>query len=265
MYINEVIKLARNYLPSEYSITELYKWCNEVSAMLVIEDRCTYKEKILPIANDGTVLLPEGVSFENVERIISGSEVIAKHDLRTASKAIYVKGRNGFIINRRTPHMSGTARVIYLAPYEPIRLIKYKGTMTADAENKTIGIKRCEFIPGDILRITAGDIKLEEIYLMSVDYADDGTAILGVEGDLSALPETSEDVTITRHITEKTVCDAPFDDMYVDYILAKINLFQRDMQEYNQYMTAFNSRLAAYKEWLVNHMPQGESVLKNWW
>lgn len=139
MYINEVIRMVNNYLPSEYSTNEMYIWCNELSAMLAVTDRCTYKEKILPIADDGTVLLPDGVSFENVEKIISGSEVIPKHDLRTAAKAVYIKGRNGIIIGH-TQHMAGNARVIYLEPYEPIRLIKYMGAMETNSGNGIIKI-----------------------------------------------------------------------------------------------------------------------------
>ena len=61
MYINDVVRFVRSIYPSEYDAAEIYIWCNEVSAMLSIEERNVFKSVLLPVLNDGSVMLPEGV------------------------------------------------------------------------------------------------------------------------------------------------------------------------------------------------------------
>lgn len=288
MYINDVIRLVRNYYPSEYDLYEMYIWCNEVSSMLLIEDRNVYRSVTLPVASDGTFLLPDGVDIENVEYVTAGNTVLEKQDLREyGGRKLYVKGYNGIELPNSTQRPSSVT-VEYLQPYVPIRLAKYKGDVYASKSEGYMYISKCEFIPGDTLVIQlSADTETAEVFetvpLLSVDYglytisSDDagGTGII-FRSDMyrCTVPEDTftgtsggkyENSVITRVITEKTVCDAPFDNMYVDYLLAKINLYQHDTDAYNQYMTMFNSRLAAYRNWLIKRMPSDDCKLKNWW
>lgn len=288
MYINDVIRLVRNYYPSEYDLYEMYIWCNEVSSMLLIEDRNVYRSVTLPVASDGTFLLPDGVDIENVEYVTAGNTVLEKQDLREyGGHKLYVKGCNGIELPNSTQRPSSVT-VEYLQPYVPIRLAKYKGDVYASKSEGYMYISKCEFIPGDTLVIQlSADTETAEVFetvpLLSVDYGlytissgDAGGTGIIFRSDMyrCTVPEDTftginggkyENSVITRVITEKTVCDAPFDNMYVDYLLAKINLYQHDTDAYNQYMTMFNSRLAAYRNWLIKRMPSDDCKLKNWW
>lgn len=288
MYINDVIRLVRNYYPSEYDLYEMYIWCNEVSSMLLIEDRNVYRSVTLPVASDGTFLLPDGVDIENVEYVTAGNTVLEKQDLREyGGRKLYVKGCNGIELPNNIQRPSSVT-VEYLQPYVPIRLAKYKGDVYASKSEGYMYISKCEFIPGDTLVIQLNaDSESAEVFenvpLLSVDYGlytispdDAGGAGIIFRSDMyrCTVPEDTftgtnggkyENSVITRVITEKTVCDAPFDNMYVDYLLAKINLYQHDTDAYNQYMTMFNSRLAAYRNWLIKRMPSDDCKLKNWW
>lgn len=266
MYINEVIERTDSYYPNEYDLTEKYLWCDEVSSMLMIEDKRIYKERRLPVSRDGTVLLPENVTIEYIDKIIYRDRELSKQDARTF-------GRNGskvnMVINNHTPANEGEyVTVIYLVPYEPIRLVKYNGDMEIDKETDSIKIKNCEFITGDSLLLTAGETKTGNIPLLDIKYDTDGEYMYKLicgEGSLADVDDTQTTGTIMRMVTDKTVCDAPYDGMYIDYLLAKINMYQRDMTAYNQHITAFNSRLLAYKNWVTEHSAKDEGKIINWW
>lgn len=265
MYINDVIRQVRSYYPSEYDTDEMYIWCDEVSSMLIVEDRHTYRRMTLPVSDDGSFLLPEGVDMENIVYVISGGTVVNKEDMREyGNRKFYVKGLNGKVVYNpvRRPV---SVEVDYLVPYQPIRRVRYHGGVTLDKENSELRIDVCEFIAGDTVRLTMGDETIEQLPVLGIRY-DDGYILSVPLGSLDLMTETKSDQgLIVRIVTDLTVCPPPFDSMYTDYILAKINMYQRDMESYNQFMTAFNSRLAAYKRWIISRMPKGEGRFKNWW
>lgn len=294
MLINDVLRLVVNYYPSEYDLYEMYIWCNEVSSMLLIEDRHIFKSVVLYKSSDGSYLLPENVDVENIEYITLNNRVLNKQDFRSfGCFKTYYKGLNGIVIYN-SQSASDSIKVDYLVPYQPIRLPKYSGSVTIDKHNDSFSLPKCEFVQGDILVFrfdfpdsvavsdsgetsdsvaapdsdTNDELVLSDVPLLNICYDSDSKqyvcdVALGTFSDSEL--EFPDSALITRVVTDKTVCDAPFDSMYVDYLLAKICFFQRDINAYNQHMTSFNSRLAAYRNWLVRRMPNDDCVIKNWW
>lgn len=264
MYINDVIRQVKRFYPSEYDEPEMYIWCNEVSSMLTVEDRNVFREIYLPTDDRGVALLPEGVRIENIELAECGGKRLEK-------SAFLCQGREFGCGARPQCEL----RLVYIEPYRPIRLTRYRGEAEIDSEQSCIKTGSCEFLRGDTLDIAALSPNGTEtaiakrLPLMEVEFdtTSSNMYILHVpSGALDASSDGTCECVIRRSVTDETVCAAPYDSMYIDYILAKINLYQRDTEAYNQHMTAFNSRLAAYKRWLINHMPQqGGGKLKNWW
>ncbi|MGM9936775.1 MAG: hypothetical protein ACI38A_05475, partial [Candidatus Ornithomonoglobus sp.] len=192
------------------------------------------------------------------------NRIMHKCDLRSDGHRIYpVEDFNRLANN--------LVEVCYLAPYEPIRLTKYKGEITIDAFENTIVMNDCEFVPGDTLLIEINGQLSGPVPLVDVDYIDDDETcrsymLYVAEGSLDDISETHSDTAVIRRvITERTVCDAPYDSMYVDYIHAKIALYQGDTSDYNQFMTSFNSKLSAYKNWLSELMPKVKRKFSGWW
>ncbi|MGN1115194.1 MAG: hypothetical protein ACI4TH_01335 [Candidatus Ornithomonoglobus sp.] len=265
MYINEAIRLVKKYYPSEYDTNEMYIWCNEVSSMLSVEERFVLHEKFLPAAKDGTVLLPEGVDIENVCGIYLDGRRLDKLDHRT-----YGNGRKGI----KAGIDRGFVRVVYSEPYRPIRVVNYRGAVTVNGDDGYFELYCPDILPGDSVTITfltaggGAEKTFEGVMVMGSDLTENGFRYDASSPDgsfESAGVIAGDNVLVTRNVTDKTVCDAPFDAMYADYILAKINMYQRDMEAYNQFMTAFNSRLAAYRRWLADRMPSGDGKLHGWW
>lgn len=260
MYINDAIRLAQNYFPSEFPVSDMYIWCNEVQAMLVSEDRYIYREQTVHIDSSGTLLLPENVKLEHIERIYSGNDETPKETLIGISKSRY-----------KTPLANKTVNIIYQSPYEPIRLVKYNGS--CEISDGKLHISDCGFFPDDMIIIQfspetenteiTNPIPVSDI---SFDETDTHKYILHIPKEVTdGKTGAYDNITLTRYVTDRTVCPPPFDSMYVDYILAKINLYQRDTAAYNQHMASFNSRLDAYKKWLMSRLPQKRTDFKNWW
>lgn len=246
MYIGEVIRRAQSYCPSEYDTNEMYLWCDEVSAMLSIEDRNVFvKEMMIPDSN-GCVLMPVGVGFENIVSVISEGKKLKKEDLRSKSTKIV---------------SSSPIEIIYLKPHRPIRTVTYSGNISVDKEKSQLIVDTELFEMGDTINVEIDDLS-KELQVFGVIF--DGKRFALEVGDVEGLPESGSGV-VSRIVTDKTVCDAPYDGMYVDYVIAKICMYQRDFNTYNQFMSSFNSRLVAYKKWITNQLPQAGGKLKNWW
>lgn len=252
MYIGDVIERVKNYFPSEYDEKEMYLWCDEVSSMLCIEDRNIFSVTECVPDDGGCILLPDGVKFENIISVESGNKVLKKTDMRFCGDTVEILDRGAKV------------RIVYLEPYRPIRQVEYNGQIKIRDGKLYLG--KNEFIPGDIINTTADGVARDiNVLETGTDTDDDlGYYIVTGENGLDGMQD-GEDIHIKRVITDKTVCDAPYDGMYVDYILAKIGMYQRDFNSYNQFMTMFNSRLDAYKRWLTNYMPQSGGKFKNWW
>jgi len=75
-------------------------------------------------------------------------------------------------------------------------------------------------------------------------------------------------VPISDPMSEETVIKAPYDRMYIDFVLAKCCYYQRDYDAYNQHIVSFNSRLEDFAKWFIErNMPIRESDNKvtGWW
>lgn len=269
MYINEAVRQVMRFYPSEYDVRELYLWCDEVSAMLLTENKRIYREILLPVAADGSVLLPEDVDMEYVEYVDAEGTELKRCDLRTFGRNVHsIRGINGFILPERL-RRARLVRVVYIEPYRPIRLPKYRGGVVFGEADISIG--RCDFAVGDILDITAdsgsGDkYVISDIPVFAVTRGDTGTVLETTAEALSEVSgRSSDNAVITRTVTERTACEPPFDGMYVDYCLAKINLYRRDNDGYKTHMAEFNNKLAAYRAWLIERLPQDSGALVNWW
>lgn len=145
--------------------------------------------------------------------------------------------------------------------YSPIRLICYRGEAFIDSEQDSIRTMRCGFLKGDMLNVRAvagGTVKIlfERLALSEVERDGSGYVMRVAGGALSGTKRGMRECVITRAVTDETICREPFDSMYVYYLLAKINLFQRNFTDYFKYLKAFGERLSEYKSLLSAETPQ---------
>ena len=248
MYIGEVIRRAQSYCPSEYDKDEMYLWCDEVSAMLAIEDRNVFLKETLVPDSQGRILLPMNVGFENIISVRVGGRELKKEDLRS------IESLKGCAL---------PAEITYLKPYSSIRNAVYNGDIVIDKTQSRIIINENLFRKGDSVIFTADNITTE-LQILETKVCSEKYCLYTPQGSFDSFSDVDKG-RLERIVTEKTVCDAPYDTMYIDYIIAKICMLQRDFETYNQFITSCNSRRVAYKRLITNQLPQAGGKLKNWW
>lgn len=282
MYINEVIERADRLLANEYTNEEKYHWCDVIGGELMSEAvkriKCTELEKW----KDGTFLLPEDCDYSRVEKFIADNCEIEKCDMSTfGMKPIY--GSCGRIFLSAKNEFE-KINVYYREKYEPIRRISIKDaqlTLPEEVSLQTYGAikmnKDCPFVAGDSVKAV---IDNDEYTLHIIDRNaefDDDELVYSLICDISKLQPIIADIEvgtkknpivadIERIVTDKTVCEAPWDEMYIDYICAQICFYQRDSAAYQQFITRYNERFEEYRNWVkaMSAAPD-DTVFKNWW
>lgn len=267
MYINEVIRRVDRLYPNEYTTAEKYDWCDDLSAMLCQEYIRKYDAVTLKADLDGTYLLPEGVMFEMIDKVRAKGNVIEKLDFRSFGiEPMYGRHRQFYIPSRCGG--GDEIEVVYLRRSEPIRDTVIEGYIVFNNHGFYFndGIKE-----GDVVNIKVDDThNIENVPILSVKATDDGRLFADVGDAFSGLSftgdEGSRDAKVERIVTDETVCDAPYDMMYIDYVLAQIFYYQRNYPSYNQHINLFNQRLEAYERWLQKRRTQEkDNRIYNWW
>lgn len=279
MYINEVLRACDALCPNEYSDEEKYMWCDELSASLTQEYLKKYDKVTIEAGKDGSYLLPEGVTFEMVDRIIDGAHEIIKRDFRSYGIEYYYGQTGRFVLPVRN-RVRGIIDVIYLRQHDPIRSGWHTVTVKFQSNGFFVKYADAEICEGDIIDIITKDDTLsdeqefepgesfENVAVLSVEAVDAQDVFVFVGNNIfKDLPHnTNTECKIKRVVTDETVCGAPYDRMYIDYVNAQICYYQRDFDTYNQHMNLFNQRLDAYQAWLQQRMVQDkDGKITNWW
>lgn len=282
MYINAVIEACDRLYPNEYTLQEKYTWCDELSAMLMQEYKKEYVRVRLKPDSDGTYLLPEGVEYEAVDRIFDGRKELTKQDFRSFGVR-YFCGVRGRLALPQRHRVRGDIEVVYLKAHTPIRNIVITDASVFVSRLNYFEMKEHPFIVGDVLKFTVNGHSADNVTVLEIEEQDTETDRLYVNegafddildsfsytnefGEDMGIIEGSVQADITRYVTEKTVCPAPYDSMYIDYINAKISYYQGSFGNYNQHMMSFNNKLSAYQLWLKERCPLDcSSKITNWW
>lgn len=270
MYINDVIRRCDILCPNEYSTEEKYMWCDELSSMLMQEYLKKYDRITIEAGDDGTYLLPEGITFEMVERVIDGAREIDKNDFRSYGIEYYY-GQQGRFVMPSHHRVRSSIDVVYLRQHEPIRSKALELKAQFREYGFFVNIKEFEYIKeGDIINIVLkadtlsdedafeGDEEFNNVSVLKIDMIDDTEYFVSVPNDTFKISSKDKIRTcrITRIVTDETLCPAPYDSMYIDYVNGEICYYQRDFDTYNQHMNLFNQRLAAYRAWLQQRRVQ---------
>lgn len=269
MYINEAIRRCDNYCPNEYEMSEKYAWCDDLSAMLTQEHDRRYETVRLERGEDGTYLLPEGITFEMVDMVRCRGRELKKYDWRSFGIKFLYGARCGFMLPEHG-RGCGDIDVVYIKQHTPIRDTVIKGYITFNNRGFYFKDGLCEgdFVEVNVKEAEGSEKKTAEI--QSVEMTDKGMFFANVGDAFNGWnfidDETVPDSEIKRVVTEETVCPPPYDLMYVDYLMAQVCFYQRDFATYNRHMTNFNQRLAAFDMWLQKRRVQEkDNKIVNWW
>ncbi len=254
MEILRAIELADALCPNQFTLDEKVLWCDEVSAE--IRRHIIKKYNVLETSFEGenSFCLPPQISPELIEKVIVGKRKFNKTDFRTANTdflSVDPKER---------------VKIIYLDLPAPTRIVEIKGEFNT-SEN-IINIDNSPFVQGDKLQITPLSHIHDEpdpdvsLYAYVLDITE--KQIILDRDILEA--ETSSMLSVNRVITDITEIDeAPYDRMYVEYILSKIALYQHDYASYNAHMMQYNSLFeSARREYFTRNPMTTQVSFKNY-
>ena len=286
MLINEVIDRADRLIDNEYTREEKYHWCDVVSSELLKMYRRSFKRARLHRWRDGMFLLPQDCGFDGIEKLIFMGREIPKQDMRTYGfEPVNVGGGRTYIQYRsyRNKHKDGrletcsdTIDVVYLASYRPIRRISLEAASLTVPETKgrkseIIMGRDCPFMNGDVVEVTCGDTKVTlNIIRRTADFDDESMTMFFRlecgEGEADALPTGESRADMRRIVTDRTVCDAPYDELYIDYICAQICFYQRKHDVYLRFIERYNARVKEYASLMrAFAVEEDNTEFANWW
>ncbi len=232
MKLSDAILAADRLCPNSYTREEKLGWCNEVSAALRREVLKQYESLETAVSENGIAELPEGVSVEDIEVAYLDGKPLSKLDLRSFLVDRFPRGSE-----------AKTLRLVVLTKPEPAEELWISGTF--DVSENFIKMEVSPFRQGDLLEWVTYSGSGEpnwgnanSFYVLDTVY--DG---LMVEDD-TFTAQTGANLAIRRVLEDVTEIDeAPYDRMYVEYILAKIALYQRDYTAYNAHISEYNHLL----------------------
>ena len=255
MKLLDAIETADRLCPNSYTREEKLNWCNELSALLRRDVLKQYESLEAIVAGNGTAELPEGVSIEDVEVAYLDGKPLSKLDLRSFLTDRFPKGNE-----------AKTLRLVVLTEPEPAKEIWISGTF--DVSENFIRMENPPFSQGDLLEWVAYDgtgepdwEDAQSFYVLDTVY--DG---LMVEDD-TFTPQTGAALAVRRIMEDVTEIDeAPYDRMYVEYLLAKMALYQRDYAAYNAHISQYNYLLDGLRRDLKSRAPMNTvSCFRGYW
>lgn len=253
MKIMKAIEAADALCPNPYTLEEKIRWCDEVNAD--IRRNILKKYDVIETQTDssGELQLPLDIPSERVEVVYSNGQAMTKQDFRSfmqnyTDDGIKFGGQNKI-------------KVVYLTMPERIRFPDIRGEFNTG--DNYIEIMLPPFKEGDMIELCQGYTSEEDI-----DWSKAKTAYVAesyvdkIMLDKEILtPETGAKLAIRRIVDDETEIDeAPYDSMYIEYLLAKAALYQHDYPSYNAHMSQYQVLFGTMRRDMKTRCPLNAQV-----
>lgn len=252
MEILRAIDRADALCPNPYTQDEKICWCDEVTAQLRRNVIKIYDVIEAQINGYGELSLPGDISFDRVEMVYVDGTRLNKQDFRSFAQEIVDGNIDGDIVGENPKRL----RVVYLTMPKPTRTPDIRGEFNTGTD--IIEIKDSPFIEGDKIEIASlealeNEPDWNEAVIANVMEIRDDMILL--DGEVLQA-QTEAPLAIRRVVDDFTAIDeAPYDSMYIEYILAKMALYQHDYTGYNAHMTQYNSLFEALRREVASRRP----------
>lgn len=257
MELLQVIAQADALLPNPYTREEKLRWCDEVSASIRREIKKIYNTVETMVDEAGALELPDDIAFEDIETVYLNGKPMEKLDFRSFAAGMTPDG----------VHFPAELTLVYLTRAMPVRYFSLQGQF--DVSENFIKLDQAELYPGDCLEWVLLDdpedtpdwSQSRRCYVMDRVY--DGLVV----EENTFTPQTAAPMALRRVIDDRTEVDEiPYDGLYLEYLLAKMALYQRDFDGYSAHMTLYNQLWESLKRDYKNRAPLTRaSGLRNYW
>lgn len=263
MFILDAIYAADLLAPNNFTLQEKLLWCNEVNAAIRRNVKKQYASIETLITCSDDIQLPEEFSFSDIEIAYINGKPIQKSDLRSLPYLEDSVLSHSYGINIQSPKI---LKLVYIEMPKEIREISVKGEFSTDSD--CIYGKELPFEEGDCINFVYLDDLTDE-----VDWSNPKkTYVISNDGECIRLSDdmletqTSACLAVKRVIDDETEVDAPYDRMYIEYILAKTALYQHDYDGYAAHISQYNCLFDEYKKDYKSRNPLNDmSGFHNYW
>ena len=241
MKIAEVLNQVKKLYPNTFTDNEILNWCYAVTCTIRerykgIYERATFK-------GGGDIALSPLVLFEDIERVLVNGTELQKTD------------ETSFIYTIEELTDKDTIEVIYRVRPEPYGETELEGFTISGNTLLFEGEAPIYIYPSDNLRFTYTDGTEKTFYVL-----DKTDSVI----TLNSSPGVNVS-KITTVMEDETEVPPPFDDMYIQFVLAKIGFYQNDLDMYNKHITIYNSLINDYAVWYKRTNPIKSTRFKNMW
>lgn len=217
MTINSLIELIDSIAPNSCSGEQKLYWYNQCESIIKSKAKPSFRYLETDIVG-GVVKLPDGYDSEDIEAVYLNGRLMDKLDFRSGFvKRIPTKAKLGIVL--REHHTEVTRKV-------------YEGDIFFNGDRLTAP-GHC-FEAGDKLEIDC-DIFVGSVFV---------TEVRGDELVVNRLFEINDcEGRIERSLDINVLLSAPYDKLYIDYILAQMDYYNKDYEGYNNNSYLFNELL----------------------
>ena len=229
MKLLHAIDMADSLCPNAFTLEEKLRWCEEVTAGIRRDIKKVYTSIETTAGGGKDIDWPDNFTFEDLELAFWNGTPMDKLDLRS------------FLADPSQFSTPGKLRLVFLEQPQPVRQIAVQGEF--DLSENFIKMPDSPFEAGDFLEWVALPAKDAEPDWSNpnsccvIDRVYDG---LLFDEDIF-IPQTAAPLALRRIIDDCTEEDIPYDSMYVEYLLAKMALYQHDYSAYGAHMAQYNN------------------------
>lgn len=247
--VEELLGKVDLLYPNAYALQQKLDWFNECEALIRLTILKEYDFIETQVQDNLNVILPDNISFEDIEYIYFNNRTLQKYDLRSAGF--------GFDNNKLYLPNSGRLRLVYLKTHTPYQLAEYSGV--AAINPPSVMLSYMPFIMGDTVDI---DTALNKTRFVITQIQ--GNTFYTLPNTL--VYENAANALIKRALVYTTAAKPPFDRVYIEYIFAQMDYHNRDYEGYNINAQRYNDTLNQLKNQAKSQQPlNANSVTKNLW
>lgn len=270
--IREIITSVDELRQNTYNDRQKAKWINEVDGY--VKDNCIPSFLgfgITRIANQESYTLPTGILFDDIEIVYFDTTIVPRIDLRSYKEVGYfnINGNIGiYPVPTVDDATTGYIKVIYKASFTKYRTSEYvSGTSQISFTGTTItttGSDFSGFVIGDTINVTGCVFNANNN--KSAVITGVAAKVLTFASGSFANASESGIVTVTRELTDTVLIIDRFQRIYEEYILAQIDFYNKDYDDYNNMIQKYNDSMKAYQNWATGKQPVNKSAqIKNIW
>ena len=218
MTIEKLLELVDSLSPNNCTESQKLYWYNQCESIICNKAMPRYRQ-IETYVLGGIVKLPDGYCSEDIEAVYVNGRLIDKLDFRS-----------GFTFKQTAERKK--ISVILKENFGGVEKSTFEGDMFFNGD--TIRMEGHPFVSGDKIDITSS------VFTGRV-------TVLGTSGDTLYVNRVF-DVNDCDGVAEKTLdievmARAPYDKLYIDYIIAQMDYYNKDYESYNNNSYMFNELL----------------------